>query len=167
MTTQIIIRENVNVSLSTYEQSHRDTLFQFYLPEEQLQFTSMPRNALPIALEDIHRHPVVILANEVPVGFFILYNGQERTNYTNNSKSLILRALSINYKDQNKGYAKLALLQLCEYVKEHFSEIEEIALAVNARNNAAINLYLKCGFVDEGRTRMGPKGLQHLLTLFL
>ncbi|MFD1737537.1 GNAT family N-acetyltransferase [Bacillus salitolerans] len=166
MSTQNI-REKVSVRLSTYQQCHRNTLYRFYLPDDQLLFTRMPINALPIALEDQHRHPVVILANEVPIGFFILYDGQERTDYTNNRSSLILRALSINYKDQNKGYAKMALLQLREYVKDHFSEIEEVALAVNARNVVAINLYRKCGFVDEGRTRMGPKGIQHLLSLSL
>ncbi|MEI5907037.1 GNAT family N-acetyltransferase [Bacillus spongiae] len=166
MSTQII-EKKVSVRLSTYQQCHRNILDQFSLPEEQLQYTRLPKSSLPLALDDQHRHPVVILANEVPVGFFILYDGEERTDYTKNSCSLILRAFLINQKEQNKGYAKLALLQLSMYVEEHFLGINEVSLAVNARNLAALNLYSKCGFVDKGMTRMGPKGIQHLLSLSL
>ncbi len=59
---------------------------------------------------------------------------------------------------------RLALLQLGEYVKKDFSEIDEVVLAVSARNNAAINLYLKCGFIDEGRNQRGLKGFQKILS---
>ncbi|RFU67584.1 GNAT family N-acetyltransferase [Peribacillus saganii] len=59
---------------------------------------------------------------------------------------MLLRAFSISHADQGKGYADQGLLWLTEFVKEHFPHIEEIVLAVNARNIRAKHLYLKSGF---------------------
>jgi RimJ/RimL family protein N-acetyltransferase len=40
-------------------------------------------------------------------------------------------------------------------------------LAVNARNLAAMSLYLKAGFIDEGALFHGPIGDQHILTFHI
>lgn len=148
-----------------YEPAYRDALDSFYLPEEQQQFTGMPKDMLPIAIDDKHRYPVCIVSEGRPVGFFILYDGEERFEYSDSAKSLVLRAFSIHHADQGHGHAKAALLQLKDFVRQHFPEVEEIALAVNFKNAGARHVYLTCGFRDDGRTKMGRNGAQHILIL--
>lgn len=148
-----------------YEPEHKTALETFYLPEDQKQFTGMPNDMLKIALEDNHRFPVVIVSNEKPVGFFILYDGEERFDYSEHPHSLVLRAFSINHSDQGNGHAKAALLQLSAFVSHHFPDVEEVALAVNFKNLPARQAYLKTGFRDDGRTKMGRNGLQHILVM--
>ncbi|ALP35808.1 N-acetyltransferase [Paenibacillus sp. 28ISP30-2] len=156
-----------DVELVPYHCEHDAILHTFYLPEDQQQFTGMPDKMLVLAKQDPHRHPVVITATGRPVGFFILYDGDELTDYTNTSAALLLRAFSIHYADQGQGYAKNGLLQLPQYISRHFPNILEVVLGVNARNLPAYNLYLKCGFKDEDDTRMGSHGLQHILKMSL
>ncbi|NOV02178.1 GNAT family N-acetyltransferase [Paenibacillus planticolens] len=148
-----------------YQTEHKTALEAFHLPDTQKQFTGMPKEMLQIALEDKHRFPVVIVANGNPVGFFVLYDGEERFEYSDHANSLVLRAFSINYYEQGNGYAKAALRQLKDFVELHFLEVEEIALAVNLQNPCARHVYLSCGFIDNGRTKMGRNGLQHILVM--
>ncbi|WP_179031737.1 GNAT family N-acetyltransferase [Paenibacillus kribbensis] len=155
------------VELVPYHCKHDAILHTFYLPEEQRQFTGMPDEMLALAKQDPHRHPVVITAAGRPVGFFILYDGDELADYTNASEALLLRAFSIHYADQGQGYAKHGLLQLPQYISKHFPNVREVVLGVNARNHPAQKLYLTCGFQDEGDTRMGSHGLQHILKMSL
>ncbi|MDD9268149.1 GNAT family N-acetyltransferase [Paenibacillus sp. GCM10023248] len=151
--------------LEFYTSAYREALFSFHLPEEQQQFTGMPRDMLPIALEDEHRYPVCIVADGRPVGFFILYDGEERFEYSDHANSLVLRAFSINHAEQGHGHAKAALLQLKAFVSKHFPAVAEIALAVNFKNDPARHVYLCCGFYDSGRTKMGRNGGQHILVM--
>ncbi|KJD46588.1 GNAT family N-acetyltransferase [Paenibacillus terrae] len=156
-----------DVELVPYHCEHDEILHTFYLPEDQQQFTGMPDEMLALAKQDPHRHPVVITAAGRPVGFFILYDGDELADYPNTSEALLLRAFSIHYSDQGQGYAKKGLLLLPPYISEYFPHIREVVLGVNARNLPAQSLYLKCGFKDEGDTKMGSHGLQHILKMSL
>ncbi|WP_301171493.1 GNAT family N-acetyltransferase [Brevibacillus nitrificans] len=153
------------VQLAFYHPDHKDLLYSFDLPQEQMQFTGMPSDVLEPAIQDEHQYPIVILADSRPVGFFILHNSDTRIEYTDNETALLLRSFSVNNADQGKGYAKQALLQLKDFVQQSFPQVEEIVLAVNMRNLAARQVYLKTGFLDEGRTRMGAIGPQHVLVM--
>lgn len=155
----------MQTQLVFYQPGHKAALESFQLPETQKQFTGMPNEMLKIAVEDKHRFPIVIVSSGRPVGFFVLYEGEERFEYSDHANSLVLRAFSINYNDQGNGYAKAALMQLKEFVDKHFPEVDEIALAVNLQNLSARHVYLRCGFKDEGRTKMGRNGLQHILVM--
>nr|WP_243449989.1 GNAT family N-acetyltransferase [Neobacillus terrae] len=139
----------------------------FFLPEEQKKFTGMPENALPLALEDPDRTPVVILSEDNPVGFFVLHIGSEIFPFTNNPDAVLLRAFSINHGEQGKGYAKQAMLLLAGFVKTLHPDKKEIILAVNAKNTSAKSLYLKTGFRDNGQEREGSRGMQHILHMNL
>jgi RimJ/RimL family protein N-acetyltransferase len=156
-----------NVTLNFYQPEHRAVLEAFYLTEEQEQFTGLPNKVLGLAIDDKHRYPIVILAQSKPVGFFILYDGNDLRSYTRNRNSLLLRAFSINYADQGNGYAKKALLQLEDFIKVNFPYIEEIVLAVNEQNVPARKLYLKCGFHDTGQRKFGPTGPQYIFSFKL
>jgi len=151
------------VALCFYRPEHSKRLSAFHLPEEQKQFTALPDEVLSESMRDPNRHPIVITAGEEPVGFFILHHGKEIHTYTINESALLLRAFSIDHAHQGKGYAKAAMMLLPEFTVKHFLDFTEIVLVVNARNLAAKRLYEKTGFQDQGITRMGKNGLQHVL----
>ncbi|CAM3418707.1 GNAT family N-acetyltransferase [Brevibacillus invocatus] len=155
--------ETQDVQLSMYEAAFDEALSQFYLPEEQLQFTALPNWVLDESLRDPDRYPVVILADQTPVGFFVLHKGEGGSDYTSNPHALLLRAFSVTEAHQGKGYAKKAMLALPGFVADHLPGIDEIILVVNERNLAAKQLYEKTGFVDKGIRRMGPIGRQFML----
>ncbi len=157
----------MKIRLSLFEKEHELRLKHFQLPAAQLEFTALPVEALAVAGSDLHRHSVVVLREEIPVGFFVLSDGLDTKEYTDHQNAFILRAFSIDYKEQKKGFAKEALYLLPDFVRENFSEKREIVLAVNDRNIAARKLYMKQGFVDKGKRKMGRKGEQWILHLDL
>ncbi|MBM6995179.1 GNAT family N-acetyltransferase [Paenibacillus sp. DXFW5] len=140
-----------------------ETLQGFELLSEQVEFTALPGEALEVAAQDPNRYPVVIQSAEgETVGFFVLHLNAGSDLLVDNPRAILLRALSVDFRQQGKGYAKAAMLQLPAFVREHFPEVDEIVLAVNARNLTAQRLYLQVGFEDRGLTRLGPVGLQHI-----
>ncbi|MGF9966957.1 GNAT family N-acetyltransferase [Bacillus rhizoplanae] len=158
---------NESIQLIPYTEKFKESLQAFTLPEEQVQFTSHPIELLDKAEQDLTRNPIVILANDKPVGIFALQSGSRVQEYTNKENSLLLVSFSINYTEQGKGYAKQALYQLPNYVDTYFPNIEEIVLAVNERNISAQKLYTTVGFEDRGNRRIGPIGPQFVLYLSL
>lgn len=154
---------NQAISLSFYDEKFLEALERFELPENQAGFTALPSGALEMSVNDPDRFPVVILANgRGPAGFFVLHRNSDFVPLVGNPRALLLRALSVDFKHQGKGYATAAMLQLPSFVREHFPEADEIVLAVNHQNYAAQKIYAKAGFEDRGLTKMGPKGLQHI-----
>jgi RimJ/RimL family protein N-acetyltransferase len=121
------------VKLSFYIPEYIDILREFHLPSGQKDFTALPVNALQKCSHDKERHPVVIFSDDTLVGFFVLHTGSGITSFTNNPHAMLIRALSINYVHQGKGFAKRAMKILPEFVAEHFPSINEITLAVNEK----------------------------------
>lgn len=152
------------MELVFYRPEHTEVLHTFYLPEDQKQFTGLPIDILEETLKDKNRYPICIMAEGVPVGFFVL-NEHAENSPTQNPHALLLRAFSVNHLHQGKGYAKAAMKLLPEFVLEHFPHIDEVVLAVNERNLAAKQLYLNYGFLDNGLKRMGPIGPQSVLQM--
>lgn len=156
---------NSSVSLVNYTDTYDGQLSNYYLPEEQLQFTSLPLDKINgPSVSNTAKH-VLILENNVPVGYFSLEDGEKLLKYSNNSNARLLTAFSIDSKYQGKGIAKVGLQLLPEFVKSNLPGTDEIVLGVNKRNTAAYNLYLRTGFLDENEFYEGPKGPQHILHL--
>ena len=80
---------------------------------------------------------------------------------------MLLTALSVNHAKQGRGYAKKGMLLLKDFVKTEFPNCDEIVLVVNHKNVPAQQLYLKVGFGDTGKRKMGPKGEQFVMNLLL
>ena len=70
-------------------------------PEEQEQFTALPIHSLEMTHE---RHPIVILINNEPVGFFVLHSSDRVKEYSDNPKAMLLTSFSINHSHQGKGF---------------------------------------------------------------
>ncbi|WP_273130816.1 GNAT family N-acetyltransferase [Bacillus weihaiensis] len=156
-----------NVQLISYNESYLHELSSFSLPEDQVIFTALPLQKLNNTANSSEISHMIILADEKPVGFFSLEEGEKRDKYTTNKKAKLLTAFSINFEDQGKGFAKKSLRLLPAFLYEQFTEINEVVLGVNKRNIAAKSLYLSSGFKDLGEVYEGLKGPQHILHLTL
>ncbi|WP_456362056.1 GNAT family N-acetyltransferase [Xanthomonas arboricola] len=72
--------------------------------------------------------------------------------------------MASNY--QGKGLARREFHNLSTYLHAQRVEARLIFLMVNFRNTAAASLYRKCGFVDNGKLRLGgSRGPQHIMAL--
>jgi RimJ/RimL family protein N-acetyltransferase len=87
--------------------------------------------------------------------------------YSDNARAMLLTAFSINHAYQGKGYAKQGMSLLSEFVQKEFLDCNEIVLAVNHKNIPAQKLYMKVGFHDTGRTKIGRIGEQYIMALSL
>lgn len=148
--------------LSFYEIKHLEMLSKFQLPETQARFTALPEEILNVS-EGQYR--IVILSEDLPVGFFLLHSTERVREYTNNPNAMLLTSFSINHKHQGKGYAKNAMIQLKEFISLNFKHCDEIILAVNHKNIPAQNLYKSAGFVDTGKRKVGKIGEQFIMSL--
>lgn len=157
------------VHLAFYESKDYDDLTSYGLDEQQKHFTAMPKATLELIKEKntSDKFPISIFYNNQTVGFFVLDFGQDKFELTDNENSTLLRSLSLNPEYQGKGIGKTAMLLLSDFLKTEFPECEEVVLAVNFNNKTAYDLYLKCGFEDDGKTREMSKGWQHLLSKHL
>lgn len=86
-----------DISLSFYKPEHLPELQSFTLTNDDKRFTSLPKEVLSQALGIQDRYPVVILKDDLPVGFFILHASKETlASYSNNPFALLLSSLSLN-----------------------------------------------------------------------
>ncbi|APO48205.1 hypothetical protein BS614_12025 [Paenibacillus xylanexedens] len=152
-----------SIRLALYHEQYDQDLDDFTLRGDQLQFTAMPADVIDEAIQNPDKDPMVILHEEKPVGFFILHKNSEYVEDKDASHTILIRALSISMEHQGNGYAKAAMKALPEFVLQLYREIDEIILAVNERNIAAQQLYLKLGFLDRGVRKMGIHGQQLIL----
>ena len=149
------------VDLRRYKPEYLPWLKAFELPKEQEKFTALPTKMLEITKE---RHPIVILHNNEPVGFFVLHSSDRVKDYTNNPKAMLLTALSINHSKQGRGFANKGMRKIQSFVDQQFPEFNEIILAVNHKNVPAQKLYEKVGFKDTGTRKIGRIGEQYIYT---
>ncbi|UTE78362.1 GNAT family N-acetyltransferase [Rossellomorea sp. KS-H15a] len=153
------------ITLSLYNRIYEHQLKDFHLPEDQLQFTSLPLDKIQNPTISPDTRHIVILSDDTPVGYFALENGEKLRKYSSNPKARLLTSFSIDARHQGQGIAKEGLNQLPGFMREHLPETDEVVLGVNKRNQAAISLYLKTGFTDHNEEYVGPKGPQRVLHL--
>lgn len=137
----------------------------YALDENQLRFTASAEQALQSieAREDDDAFPVTIFEEDKPVGFFVLDFGKDKLELTDNASSALIRSLSVNPQMQGKGIGKTAMLKLDDFVRENFKDCDELVLAVNQQNESAYHIYLKAGYIYDGKTRIGRSGPQYLM----
>ncbi|MBK1895325.1 GNAT family N-acetyltransferase [Chryseobacterium paridis] len=149
---------------------------QFFKPEDfsdvnyslddiQSQYTSTAEFAINRIKErnDGKGFSITIFEDDMPAGYFALDFGDDKFELTDNPHSVLLRSLSINPQFQGKGIGKAAMIQVDDFIRENFKECDEIVLAVNENNNSAYELYIKVGYIFDGKTRIGRSGPQRLM----
>lgn len=152
-----------SVRLDIYKEAYRKDLENYYLTKEQIIYSGLPVDSIRICEQDNERYPVVILCEGIPAGFLVLHGWGGVREYSQNRSALLLRAFSINNAFQGKGIATTALLALDSFIKEHFSNRNEVLLAVNHKNLIAQHVYQKAGFIDKGKRAIGKHGEMFLL----
>lgn len=137
----------------------------YSLDENQLRFTASANQALQSISErdDNDAFPITILENNIPAGFFVLDFGEDKFGLTDNENSVLVRSLSVNPELQGRGIGKIAMTMVDDFVKENFKQCDEIVLAVNQKNDSAYHIYLKAGYIYDGKTRIGRSGPQYLM----
>ncbi|WP_374463362.1 GNAT family N-acetyltransferase [Chryseobacterium sp.] len=137
----------------------------YALDENQMRFTATAQQALQSISErdDNNAFPVTIFYNDQPAGFFVLDFGKDKFELTDNENATLLRSLSVNPQMQGKGIGKAAMLKVGDFVRDRFSHCDEIVLAVNQKNDSAYHIYLKAGYIYDGKTRIGRSGPQYLM----
>lgn len=152
--------------LDFYIEDHKAALLSYSLPENKLNFTALPEQVFERLgnRTDNLANAITILLGEEPIGFFVLDYGEDKMELTTNETSLLVRSLSINPIFQRKGYGKIAMLLIDDFVKEYYPTVNELVLAVNFKNNSAYDLYINVGYVDNGNVRETIKGNQYLLS---
>ncbi|MGE7907772.1 GNAT family N-acetyltransferase [Peribacillus sp. NPDC094092] len=151
-------KENETIILTPYLPEHLHRLSRFDLPDTQTSFSGLPEEPLKYCREDCDRHPIVILAEGIPVGFFVLHIGENITPFTNDKKAILLRGFLVDQKHQGKGVANKALQMLPEFAKGIFPNKDSIILAVDVMNVIAKSLYAKLGYQDTGIQKEGRSG---------
>lgn len=137
----------------------------YSLDENQLRFTASANQALQSISErdDNDAFPITIMEDNIPAGFFVLDFGEDKFGLTDNKNSVLVRSLSVNPEMQGKGIGKIAMILVDDFVKENFKQCDEIVLAVNQKNDSAYHIYLKAGYIYDGKTRIGRSGPQYLM----
>jgi hypothetical protein len=74
------------ISLQFYAPRFLEELSHFTLPEEQIRFTALPRDMVEQSEE---RHPIMILLEDEPVGFFVLHSSSRVQEYTVNPNAML------------------------------------------------------------------------------
>ncbi|MGE8554064.1 MAG: GNAT family N-acetyltransferase [Chryseobacterium jejuense] len=153
------------VSLEFFNSNEHLSGVSYSLDENQLRFTASANQALQNIekRDDNDAFPITILENNVPAGFFVLDFGKDKFELTDNQNSVLVRSLSVNPEMQGKGIGKIAMMIVDDFVKENFKHCDEIVLAVNQKNDSAYHIYLKAGYIYDGKTRIGRSGPQYLM----
>lgn len=146
--------------LTIYKDSYRQSLENYPLSEEQLSFTAHPLELLERANIHASYTPIIIAEDGKVTGFFVLDTGEDKFHYTDIVESILLRGYSIHPDYQGRGIAKKSMKLLDIFVAKHYPDVKTIALGVNESNKAAQAVYVKSGFIDEGRRFNGRSGIQ-------
>lgn len=128
-----------------------------------LMYTGSPESIINKAKIDSNRKPIMIIDNNNLVGFFCLHVHEGPAYYGGNENTdVLIRALSIDERYRHQHLALSAMIMVDKYVRERYSDIERIILAVNHANLVAQNVYRQAGFKDSGVRTYGKLGQQFI-----
>lgn len=153
------------MKLIIYNDNYRKSLDSYPLSEEQLSFTGHPIELLERAKENTTYTPIIIAEDKQVAGFFVLDTGDDKFHYTDITESILLRGYSIHPDYQRRGIAQKSMSLLPSFVAKHFPNVKRVVLGVNEANKAAQAVYVKSGFIDEGRRFKGRSGIQIAMSL--
>ncbi|WP_332631554.1 GNAT family N-acetyltransferase [Halalkalibacter flavus] len=151
------------IELVPYVEDMEEMLEYYRLKDGQELFVLHPKEAIDICKYEKERRPFVLQARGEIVGFLVLHSGGGVRSFSEYEHAVLVRAFSIDAREQGKGYAKKAISQLPSLVATHFPMANEIVLAVNQKNEPARSLYESVNFKYTGRCIEGRSGLQDVM----
>lgn len=155
------------IELIAYEEKYLTILENYPLTEAHLMFTVHPIELLERSVNISTYTPIVILEDGKVAGFFVLDTGDDKFHYTDQQDSILLRGYSIHSAYQGRGIAKTSMALIPSYIKKYFPHVSQVVLGVDEDNSVAQSLYIKAGFIDEGKRFDGRSGIQIAMCLKL
>lgn len=152
-------------AITALDDAQRQALLSLELHTEQIAFSGTPEAAL-VSLEGQsprHVQGFALLEAGLPAGLFLLKRPPLSPQWVS-ADACSLDALQIAARAQGRGLGKACLRALPGLVCRQWPDIRHIQLVVDAHNESALGLYLKEGWIDEGRTYKGRVGLERRLT---
>jgi len=105
-----------------------------------------------------------LLVDDVPVAFLLLKRPPMLPAWAD-EHSATLHALQVDHRVQGKGYGRACLEALPAVARAAWPEIRGLELSVDTRNESAIGLYTRLGWVDSGEAYKGLVGHERRMGL--
>ncbi|MEZ2029928.1 GNAT family N-acetyltransferase, partial [Staphylococcus aureus] len=101
------------ITLKAFDEQYRSAINDFDLNERQQIYSSLPKEVIDDAINDVDRIANVAIndKNEV-VGFFVLHRYYQHEGYDTPENVVYIRSLSINEKYQGFGYGTKIMMSL-------------------------------------------------------
>ncbi len=113
----------------------------------------------------LQRDNFVIAADGAIVGFFQIACSSGAQKIAN---TLELHEVIVDASHQGKGYGKVFVFALKEFLRSEYPKWDAVCLTVNCKNKKAYRLYELGGFTDTGELYFeGRSGPQHVMRLAL
>jgi len=149
------LKNNTTIQLMPYYAQLKEAIECIKITEADRKFTKTPVENILLAEQDPERHPTLVFDdNKRCVGFFTLHEGGGVSPFSNNRNAIFFRSFSIDADSRGKGLGKQVIQALPDYVKQHFTNINEIVLTVNTDNKRAHQLYQRCDYENIGHTTL-------------
>ncbi|KKK35150.1 acetyltransferase [Salinicoccus sediminis] len=157
-----------DITIREYRKEDRESLETFELSVKQQVYSSLPKDVLGDAVNDPDRTACVVENEEGEiVGFFVLHKYYQHEGYDTPHEVVYIRSLSINEKQQGRGYGTKVAMALPQYVQGKYTSLDHLYLVVDAENQGAWNLYERAGFMHTATKEDGPIGKERLYYLDL
>jgi ribosomal protein S18 acetylase RimI-like enzyme len=143
----------------------RDAVLRLHARPDQDVFVSPPAATLADAEQCPGSEPMALLLDDVVVGYCrIERSARALTGREAEADAMGLRSFQIDAAWQGHGVGSLAMAAVLDDLARRHPAARRLVLMVDCRNDAALALYRRHGFVvDVGLYHGGRSGPQHLL----
>jgi RimJ/RimL family protein N-acetyltransferase len=142
----------------------REAALRVRVSPAQDDFVSPPAITLPDAERCPGSTPMAILLGDTVVGYYrIEQSARTLTGHDSESDALGLRSFQIDAAWQGRGLGARALDALLDDLARRHPQARRLVLTVDRSNAAALALYRRAGFVDDGRLYHGGRSGPQLL----
>ncbi|WP_022761161.1 GNAT family N-acetyltransferase [Butyrivibrio sp. AD3002] len=141
------------IHLESVTRDNIEELIELSVREDQQSFVSTVAESLAQAyVYSENAYPFAVYEDDILVGFIMMGYYEVKQYYT-------LWKFLIDYRYQNKGYGRQALVLGLEYIKEKFNP-PDIYTGVVPGNTVAKDLYKSVGFEDTGLIECGMEEMK-------
>ncbi|KRF00516.1 GCN5 family acetyltransferase [Frateuria sp. Soil773] len=143
----------------------REAVLRLRVRPEQDAFVSPPSATLADAEQCPGSEPMAILLDDAVVGYYrIERSARTLTGRDGDADALGLRSFQLDAAWQGRGLGDRAMAAVLDDLALRHAGARRLLLTVNCDNAAALALYLRHGFVDDGGLYHGGRsGPQHVL----
>ncbi|SEM03734.1 diamine N-acetyltransferase [Butyrivibrio sp. ob235] len=141
------------IHLESVTRDNIEELIELSVREDQQSFVSTVAESLAQAyVYSENAYPFAVYEDDILVGFIMMGYYEVKQYYT-------LWKFLIDYRYQNKGYGRQALILGLKYIKEKFNP-PNIYTGVAPGNTVAKDLYKSVGFEDTGLIECGMEEMK-------